>query len=937
MPLSLKRKKKGTKSSIPDGQEGSKPSTSENGQPQTDNTTPNQEDQSTVPNAEQSPVETKETVNGDPPKAEIEQETPPKGEEQTDNQTGNKQTDGDPNVQPSEDKPTDDNPPQDDPSGLPSEGDGKSEDQTQNQPSGGSEPQQQNATLPSLSSDSFVSDTPSPSAPRRKKDTQIDDLLCVICKTTLVQPKIMPCMHSVCQKCERAASRDRSASVLYDVQHNKDEETVHCPKCNEDHVLPTGGFPKNTYLDCRVTKKKLQSTLGTSQNFECGACDKKNPSTHYCSNCTDFLCAECNTFHRTFKATKNHNITDLSKESLEATINRSARDAKEKLLCPQHTEAMAMFCEQCEVCICSMCLTENHMAHPTAVIDDKLAGKQKDELRQLINDTNTEIARLEPESELRDQLADEIHAELKATQQGVARLIDVLQGALASRRDTLNNDALSVANRKLDPVRKQKEAIMKIIDLYRYVQPVVYAILGDGTPDDIALAKSVFVRRQTKLNKDLEYILKPLSESTAITLRTSGSIESVSNALAEIGYVCGGSHAQNSRIRITYKTTPEIALVRGDKLVCEAVMKDARGHRYTRGGERITANLMQVPGDNEEHCFEGEVIDNGDGTYIITFNIFAPGKNILTVKSYDEDLANSPMELTLIVKDINMIGEKATVIDCPEADGMYRAIAVGQDDTIAITDSEKRRVCVLGMDGTLKKSFGSKGTRDGTFKHKITGAVFDPDGNLYVTDDDNGRLQKFRLEDGQVLNIIGEPGGKPGKLDRPRGLAFHEADQKLYISEFDSHRISVFLPNGQHRHCFGKKGHAFGKLKNPLGLAFGPDGNLYVVDSGNNRIQVFTPEGDAVRSFNNKYGSVNLNQPWDIVVTTEGYVLVTERSGNCVSVFHSDGTFILQFGSKGSESGKFDQPCGIAINGQGQVFVMDSNNKRIQMFTYVHK
>jgi DNA-binding beta-propeller fold protein YncE len=936
MPFSLKRKKKRDSKLEPSDVEEQKPSATDNGQSQVEEVADGKPTSSSEPPSVSStdqPTKSNGVGNVEPVKLDSPSEGPPvtlsKGEveskgEETQTEVG--QISGSPGAE----QPTQETAEGD------SNNDSQSKDPPLETPEGSKQP---SVAQTPLSSDSFISDTPSPAINHREAtpSMQVEDLICVICKSMLTQPKILPCMHSVCRKCERAATTNRSSSVLYEVQANMDEETVHCPKCNEDHVLPAGGFPSNTYLQCKLAKREIHDKLGSSKVFECSACEKKNPSSHYCSDCKDFLCTDCYSFHRSFKATKNHVISNLSEESLEHSIERSAKDSQEKLQCPQHVEPMSMYCEQCEVCLCSTCLTEYHNAHPTAVVDDKLATKQKTELRQMLADTNVEIHNLRPVAQEKDHIAEVIHSELKATQQGITRLIELLQGALAARKDTLNAEAMSIANRKLDPVRRQRETISKIIELYQSVQPVVYAVLGDGTADDIALTKSVFVRRQKKLTSDLEGNLKPMSESTNITLRTSGNIDGVSNALGEIGYVCGGSHPQNSRIHITYKTSPGIALVRGEKLVCEAVMKDSKNQIYPRGGETITANLMHLSTDEKEEYYEGDVADNGDGTYTITFGAFAPGKNFLTVQCFGEDLSNSPMELTLIVKDINMIGSKATVIPCPDREGIYRTVAVGENDTIVVTDNERRRVCVLEEDGSLKKAFGSKGSRDGTFKHKMTGALFDSEGNLYITDDNNGRIQKFRVDDGQVLNVIGEPGSKPGKLDRPRGIAIHHTDKKLYISEFDSHRISVFLPNGQHRHCFGKKGNAFGKLKHPLGVAFGPDGNLYVVDSGNNRIQVFTPEGDPLRSFSNKYASVDLNQPWDIAVTEEGYVLVTERSGNCVSVFHTDGSFILHFGSKGTDEGMFDEPCGIAINGQGQVFVMDSNNKRVQVFTYVHK
>ena len=64
-----------------------------------------------------------------------------------------------------------------------------------------------------------------------------------------------------------------------------------------------------------------------------------------------------------------------------------------------------------------------------------------------------------------------------------------------------------------------------------------------------------------------------------------------------------------------------------------------------------------------------------------------------------------------------------------------------------------------------------------------------------------------------------------------------------------------------------------------------------------------------------------------------GFILITERENNCVSVFDKDGVFIHCFGSSGSTNGQFSDPDGIALSPNGTVYVSDRNNKRIQIFS----
>ena len=761
-----------------------------------------------------------------------------------------------------------------------------------------------------------------------------DDMNCVACKKPVSDPRLIPCLHSMCRTCVNAASSQAGGGAILFAEHmGADQSAVLCPVCNEAFPIPVGGFTENSYLMRKITKRDLRNKFGNVPKYDCEMCDKKEIAEHYCDDCGDFLCGACSSFHRTFKATKGHTINDLSQLSLEESLDMKSKGMQKTPKCPEHNDPFTLYCEQCNTVICSVCLTEFHTAHPTAVIDDKLASKQSSQLKEVLKEILDHTRSLEPVGASKDRLAEDIRTELQSAQQGITQLTEVLKDILIARRDALNNEAVQIANRKLEPIVKEREVITKIIALYVYLNHHVEAVLKDGTPGDIAMTKSALLLRRKKLSGDLETHSLPPTESTAITLRTSGSIDAVSNALAAVGYVCGGSDASKSTVVLPYSTAPAISLVRGEDLVCEVVMKDSRGQAYLRGGEAIVAFLKMEGPDSQKAM--GKVTDRENGTYVIHFDNYQPGRSYLFVELYGNDVSNSPLELTLTVKDIQMIGSKAESIACPDSTGQYRTVALGKDGILATTDSDKRCVCLLNPNGEVKKTFGTKGARDGAFKHKMTGATFDKEGHLYITDDENGRVQKFRVEDSQVLNVFGEHGSKLGKMARPRGVAIRPDDQKVYVSDFESHRISVFLPNGQFFNSFGKKGSGPGKLKAPLGIAFGPEGNLYVVDSGNNRIVVFTPDGEYLNSFGSKPNGVDLNQPWGIAVTDEGYVIITERQGNCVSIFQGDGEFVLQFGEKGSGDLSFDQPCGVIAH-EGKVYVADAINARIQTFTYIH-
>ncbi len=120
----------------------------------------------------------------------------------------------------------------------------------------------------------------------------------------------------------------------------------------------------------------------------------------------------------------------------------------------------------------------------------------------------------------------------------------------------------------------------------------------------------------------------------------------------------------------------------------------------------------------------------------------------------------------------------------------------------------------------------------------------------------------------------------------------------------------------------------------PHDVAIGPDGYVYVADSGNNCIQKFTPGGEFIAKWGTKgAGDGELNGPYGIAIDSAGYVYVAEANNNRIQKFTSDGAFVAKWGTKGSGEGQLDWPHGVAVDRSGYVYVADTTNDRIQKFT----
>jgi DNA-binding beta-propeller fold protein YncE len=185
-----------------------------------------------------------------------------------------------------------------------------------------------------------------------------------------------------------------------------------------------------------------------------------------------------------------------------------------------------------------------------------------------------------------------------------------------------------------------------------------------------------------------------------------------------------------------------------------------------------------------------------------------------------------------------------------------------------------------------------------------------------------------------VAHAITLPGANP----RDIALA---PDQTLYVADTLGHRILHISPTGEVLHAWGEHGVGEGQFNEPWGVAVDDAGNVYVADTWNHRIQKFDAQGTYLLNWGT-FAQVGMGDasgwgaffgPRDVAVGPDGNVYVTDTGNKRVQVFGPEGAFLRQFGGGGREAGKLDEPVGIALDAAGQIFIVDTWNHRVQVFT----
>ena len=122
-------------------------------------------------------------------------------------------------------------------------------------------------------------------------------------------------------------------------------------------------------------------------------------------------------------------------------------------------------------------------------------------------------------------------------------------------------------------------------------------------------------------------------------------------------------------------------------------------------------------------------------------------------------------------------------------------------------------------------------------------------------------------------------------------------------------------------------------LSDPTGIATDASNQIYVVDRGNNRIVVYSENGETVLTINNSDNEENMFQsPLDIAITKSNKIIVSDSKNNQIQVFDKDGAFLHKFGKCGDGEGELKEPDGVAMDNKGNIVVADTMNHRVQIF-----
>jgi sugar lactone lactonase YvrE len=271
-------------------------------------------------------------------------------------------------------------------------------------------------------------------------------------------------------------------------------------------------------------------------------------------------------------------------------------------------------------------------------------------------------------------------------------------------------------------------------------------------------------------------------------------------------------------------------------------------------------------------------------------------------------------------------------------------VAVNNDGNIALVEGwwYGHRLIVLDSAGEPQFIIGEAGISgsDNAHFNDPQGIAFDADGNIYVGDCWNHRVQIFDAN-GNYLSTLGTGYGQGnGQFNCPAGLAFDDSDN-LYVADTENYRVQIFDSDLNYVATLGVTGESGSdnfRFNYPRAVEVDSRGNIYVADTFNHRVQVFDSSyawqmtlGVTGECINDDI--VHLCEPFGIALDLNNNVYVSEKFGPHVEVFDPSGVYLTTIGSDwGIAIGQFRFPAGVEIDKEGNVFIADVENHRIQKY-----
>ncbi|KAM6140422.1 LOW QUALITY PROTEIN: tripartite motif-containing protein 3 [Pterocles gutturalis] len=748
---------------------------------------------------------------------------------------------------------------------------------------------------------SSPSPSPSPSpGPSPVVLRQIDQqfLVCSICLERYRSPKVLPCLHTFCERC----LQNYPAQSL----------TLSCPVCRQSSILPERGVAA---LQNNFFITNLMDLL------------QRGPDAH---------------------------------GPLPAHGDPPGAVPGQPLCCPNHEgKVMEFYCEPCETAMCRECTAGEHREHVTVPLRDVLEQhkaalqQQLDAVRGRLPQLAAAIALVSEISRQLGQRREEVVAEIGAT-------FEELEAALWQRRGQLVRDLEATAGAKQKVLQAQLEALRQgqqsILSCCAFAEQA----LRHGSAPEVLLVRKQMSERLSELaarafpehpheNAQLDFCAE--AEGARRSILNLGALLTTS-AAAHTSVATGEGLrqavvGQPASLSVTTKDKDgelvrcggaclRFAVTAPDGGAAEAEVQDNRNGTYEllytprAEGEFLLSVLLygQPLRGSPFRARAVRACDLPPSPDDAKRRVKSPGGGSSHVRQKAVRRPSSmygsgkkkenPIEDELIFRVGSRGREKGEFTN-------LQGISTSSSGRIVVADSNNQCVQVFSNEGQFRLRFGVRGRSPGQLQ-RPTGVTVDTNGDIIIADYDNRWVSIFSPE-GKFKTKIGA-----GRLLGPKGVA---VDRNGHIIVVDNKACCVFIfqASGKLVARFGSRGTAEKQFAGPHFVAVNNKNEIVVTDFHNHSVKVYSADGEFLFKFGSHgEGNGQFNAPTGVAVDANGNIIVADWGNSRIQVFDSAGSFLSYINTAADP---LYGPQGLALTSDGHVVVADSGNHCFKAYRYL--
>ncbi len=597
-------------------------------------------------------------------------------------------------------------------------------------------------------------------------------------------------------------------------------------------------------------------------------------------------------------------------------INNQKQSTEDTFHCLEHqNRELELYCETCDKLICLDCTIRQHNGHMYSLVKDVFEKHRLDIISSLkpadkqLNSVSTALEELTARyGEIFDQqstLESQIH-----------QRANELHKTIENSKNELISKLHHITREKLIDLASQREQMETIQAQLRSCIDYMKERLRTESQVKVLKMKTTRVTEVQELTAT--FLPETLTPNAEADIEFS-SPQDIATACRNFGQIYTLSSPSSSKC---YTMCEKEAVIEGKSTtILQAI--NFKGEPYVKQLETLKCELVsEITGIRAR----GSAEKRGESQYEISYQPTVKGRHQLHITIDGWHIRGSPFSITAKTP-VEMLGVPLLTIGNVQRPW---GVAINHRGEVVITEHNGHCISVFTPSGNKLRSFGMRGSGQGQFKNPC-GVAIDSEENILVVDNNNHRIQKFTPE-GEFMMAVGEKVViGPQNFDYFQSIALNTRNNRIYVVNGCS--IQILNSDLTCFSTFGKNGSGKGQFDYPWGIACDSTGKVYVADSANHRIQVFTTEGKFLRQFGRRgQGTGELYWPYGIAIDANNTVYISEFYNHRISVFTPDGKFLTSFGSFGEEPGEFKYPYSLAVDHSGVVYMCDYGNNRAQVF-----